>query len=168
MDTCESVFSVASIALHPWERERCQVVDGPAHRRHGGVPGAQRPVSGDTDDPGGVDVSTVHIHAHTHLISTAEGRHPTRAAGAVISATVARETSVHAAARAAVVGQVSVVRLVHPRAQHAALLHVAEDLIDAKTDGLHLRVLLQVRPQYPYVIHGFHEPPRAPAPARGI
>lgn len=121
---------------------------------------------GDTDDPGSVHVSPVHIYPHVHVISPAEGSHSAGAAGAVISGVSAREAAaVPATARAAAaVGRVSVVRFVHPRAQHAALLHVAEDLIYAEADGLHVRVLLQMGPQYPYVIHGLREPH---APARG-
>jgi len=166
MATCEPVFGVAPVALHPGERQRGQVVAAPVPRLPRGVPAAQGPVRGDPDDPSGAHVSPVRIHAHVHVISPAEGGHPARAAGAIVSGVAVRVTAaaasaVHAAARAAVVRPVSVVWLVHPRAHHAALLHVAEDLVDAEADGLHVRVLLQMRPQYPYVVHGL---PRDPPP----
>lgn len=100
--------------------------------------------------PGRSNVRPVRIHAHVHVISRAEGSHPARTAGAVISGVT---VYVAATVRAAVVvGPVPIVLLVHPRAQHAAL-HT-EDLLDAKADGLRVRVLLQVRPRYPGVIHG--------------
>ena len=116
---------------------------------------------GDTDDPSGVHVSPVGIHAHVHVISPAEGGHSARAGGAVISAVTAREA---AAAPVAVIGRLSVLRLVHPHAKHAALLHVTEDLINAEADGLQVRVVLQMRSQQPDVIHCSREPR---APARG-
>lgn len=161
LPTCEPVFGVASVALHPGERQRRQVVDGPTHRRHGRVSAAQRPVCGDTDDPSGVHVSPIGIHAHVHVISPAEGGHSARAGGAVISAVTAREA---AAAPAAVIGRLSVLRLVHPHAEHAALLHVTEDLINTEADWLQVRVVLQMRSQQPDVIHCSREPR---APARG-
>lgn len=49
----------------------------------------------------------------------------------------------------------TIVRLVHLHSQHTAVLHVTKDLIDAKADGLHVCVLLQMWSQYSYVVHGF-------------
>lgn len=146
MNTCEPVFGVAAVALHPRKCQRGHVVDRPAHRRDGGVTAAQRPVRGDTDDPGGVRVSPICTHAHVHVICPAEGSYPARVCGAAISGVPASITAtVPTAGPANVVSRVSVVRLVHFHPQHAALLCVAEDLIDAETDGLGVRVLLQMR-----------------------
>lgn len=147
MHTSESVLGVSPVALHPRERERVQVV----HWRRAGIPAAQRPVRGDANDPGGVHVSSVNVYVH--VIASSKGGDPARAAASVVSAVCARIVPA-AAAAASVVRRVSVVRFMDPGAQHAALLHGAEDLIDAKANGLHVRVLLQMRPQHPEVIHG--------------
>lgn len=113
---------------------------------------------GDADDPCGAHVSRVRIHAHVHLISPAKGGHPARATGAIVSAVAVRvAAAAPPAAWAARVGPVSVVRFGHPRAQHAALLHAAEDLVDAEADGLHV--------QHPSEVHG--RPRAPPAAARG-
>lgn len=88
-------------------------------------------MSGNADHPGRVRVSPVNVHAHIHVIRPAERSHPAGAGGPAVVVGRARKA---AAYPAAAVGRVSVVRLVHLHAQHAALLHVAEDLIDAEAD----------------------------------
>lgn len=155
--TCEAVFGVTPVALHPRERQRAHVADVPADRRHGRAPATQGPVRGDADDPRSVRraVSPVCVHAHVHVVSPAKWRHPARAAVPAVSAVPVGET-----ARAAIpaVGRVTVVRLVHLHSQHAAVLDVTQDLIDAEGDGLHVRVLLQMWSQYSYVVHDSRDP----------
>lgn len=165
--TCEAVFGVTPVALHPRERQRAHVVDVPADRRHRRAPATQGPVRRDADDPRGVRraISPVCAHAHVHVIRPAKCSHPARAGAAAVPAVTVRET-----ARAAIpaVGRVAVVRLVHFHSQHAAVLDVTQNLLDAEADGLHVRVLLQMWRQYSYVVHGSRDPSPPPfAPARG-
>lgn len=89
-------------------------------------------MSGNADHPGRVRVSPVNVHAHVHVIRPAERSHPAGAGGPAVFVGRARKAA--ASPAAAAVGRVSVVRLVHLHAQHAALLHVAQDLIDAEAD----------------------------------
>lgn len=74
--TCEAVLGVAPVALHPGEGECAQAAGGAAAGRSGAAPAAQRPVSGHTDDSGGGDIRSGRIHAHIHVVSSAEGPHP--------------------------------------------------------------------------------------------
>lgn len=70
LHTCEPVFCVSSVALHPREGKRTDVVDVPGYRRHTRVPAAHRSVRRHADDPDGI--RPAHIDPHVHVIRPTE------------------------------------------------------------------------------------------------
>lgn len=108
----------------------------------------QRPVRGHTDDSSRVNVIPTDVHPHVHVIGAAQIDDPTCVA--VISRVVAGEVTRHGVVGSADNAAESIVRLGHP-----ALIHIVEDVVDSKADGLGVSVL-EMRSN---MIHGPREPP---------
>lgn len=108
----------------------------------------QRPVRGHTDDSSRVNVIPTDVHPHVHVIGAAQIDDPTCVA--VISRVVAGEVTRHGVVGSADNAAESIVRLGHP-----ALIHIVEDVVDSKADGLGVSVL-EMRSN---MIHGLLEPP---------
>lgn len=108
----------------------------------------QRPVRGHTDDSSRVNVIPTDVHPHVHVIGAAQIGYPICVA--VISRVVAGEVTRHGVVGSADNAAESIVRLGHP-----ALIHIVEDVVDSKADGLGVSVL-EMRSN---MIHGLLEPP---------
>lgn len=108
----------------------------------------QRPVRGHTDDSSCVNVIPTDVHPHVHVIGAAQIGYPICVA--VISRVVAGEVTRHGVVGSADNAAESIVRLGHP-----ALIHIVEDVVDSKADGLGVSVL-EMRSN---MIHGLLEPP---------
>lgn len=173
--TCEPVFCVPPVALHPGEGEPREAVHA-VHCRHGGgerlVDAAGHGAMGrDADHPAGrAQGVAVHAHRHVHVVGAGQAAHAAGGAGVGAGRAAARPV----AARDRVIGaahdaaQPVVRRVLQPRVRHhaAARLRRVEDLVDAEADGLGLPLVQVVSPEVLHAAAGAPGPDLQPGQPR--